>query len=38
MRSAFCLMATLADQTSLSWPDEFPRKTRRDGDAQAPSP
>src|ERR1700721_1839283 len=26
MRSAFCRMATLADQTSLPWPDEFPRK------------
>jgi hypothetical protein len=37
MPSAFCRMATLADQTSLPWPDEFPRKTRRDGDAQAPS-
>jgi hypothetical protein len=35
---AAVLMATLADQISLPWPDEFPRKTRRDGDAQAPSP
>jgi hypothetical protein len=35
---AAVLMATLADQTSLPWPDEFPRKTRRDGDAHAPSP
>ena len=31
------LMATLADQTSPPRPDEFPRKIRRDGDAQAPS-
>jgi hypothetical protein len=23
------LMATLADQTSLPWPDEFPRKLKR---------
>jgi hypothetical protein len=35
---AAVLMATLADQISLPWPDEFPRKTRRDGDARAPSP
>jgi hypothetical protein len=35
---AAVLMATLADQTSLPWPDEFPRRTRRDGEAQAPSP
>jgi hypothetical protein len=34
---AAVLMATLADQTSLPWPDEFPRKTGRDGDAHAPS-
>jgi len=34
---AAVLMATLADQTSLPWPDEFPRKIRRDGDAQVPS-
>ena len=33
---AAVLMATLADQTSLPWPDEFPRKTRRDGEGQAP--
>jgi hypothetical protein len=33
---AAVLMATLANQTSLPWPDEFPRKIRRDGDAQAP--
>jgi hypothetical protein len=26
---AAVLMATLADQTSLPWPDEFPRKIRR---------
>ena len=24
------LMATLADQTSLPWPDEFPRKIKRE--------
>jgi hypothetical protein len=35
--AAAVLMATLADQTSLPWPDEFPRKIRRDGDAQVPS-
>jgi hypothetical protein len=35
---AAVLMATLADQTSLPRPDEFLRKTRCDGDAQAPSP
>jgi hypothetical protein len=35
---AAVVMATLADQTSLPWPDEFPRKTRRAGDAEAPSP
>ena len=34
---AAVLMAALAGQTSLPWPDEFPRKTRRDGDAQVPS-
>src|SRR3984885_5450120 len=34
---AAALMATLADQASLPWPDEFPRKIRRDGDAQVPS-
>jgi hypothetical protein len=33
---AAVLMATLADQTSLPWPDEFPRKIRRDGNVQAP--
>jgi hypothetical protein len=27
---AAVLMATLADQTSLPWPDEFPRKIKRD--------
>jgi hypothetical protein len=27
---AAVLMATLADQTSLPWPDEFPRKIRRE--------
>jgi hypothetical protein len=27
---AAVLMATLADQTSLPWPDEFPRKVSRD--------
>jgi len=26
---AAVLMATLADQTSLPWPDEFPRKIQR---------
>jgi hypothetical protein len=26
---AAALMATLADQTSLPWPDEFPRKIER---------
>ena len=26
---AAVLMATLADQTSLPWPDEFPRKIKR---------
>jgi hypothetical protein len=26
---AAILMATLADQTSLPWPDEFPRKIER---------
>jgi hypothetical protein len=26
---AAVLMATLADQTSLPWPDEFPRKIER---------
>jgi hypothetical protein len=35
--AAAVLMATPADQTSLPWPDEFPRKIRRDGDAQVPS-
>jgi hypothetical protein len=29
---AAVLMATLADQTSLPWPDEFPRKITRDKD------
>jgi hypothetical protein len=29
---AAVLMATLADQTSLPWPDEFPRKIRRELD------
>jgi hypothetical protein len=28
-RLAIAQMATLADQTSLPWPDEFPRKIRR---------
>ena len=28
---ASVLMATLADQTSLPWPDEFPRKTNEGG-------
>jgi hypothetical protein len=27
---AAVLIATLADQTSLTWPDEFPRKSERD--------
>jgi hypothetical protein len=27
---AAVLMATLADQTSLPWPDEFPRKIKRE--------
>ena len=29
---AAALMATLADQTSLPWPDEFPRKIKREKD------
>ena len=28
---AAVLMGTLADQTSLPWPDEFPRKLNRAG-------
>ena len=27
---AAVLMATLADQTSLPWPDEFPRKIKHE--------
>jgi hypothetical protein len=27
---AAVLMAALADQTSLPWPDEFPRKIKRE--------
>lgn len=37
---AAVLMASLADQTSLSWPDEFPKKLDRENeasDATAPS-
>jgi hypothetical protein len=26
-------MATLVDQTSLPWPDEFPRKIKREKEA-----
>src|ERR1039458_9868046 len=32
---AAVLMATLADQTSLPWPDEFPRKIKRGNDLVA---
>jgi hypothetical protein len=31
------LMATLADQTSLPWPDEFPRKFKKD-EKREPNP
>lgn len=30
---AAVLMATLVDQTSLPWPDEFPRKIKREKEA-----
>ncbi len=30
---AAVLMATLSDQTSLPWPDEFPRKMKREKQA-----
>jgi hypothetical protein len=30
LTGAAVLMATLTDQTSLPWPDEFPRKIRRE--------
>jgi hypothetical protein len=32
---AAMLMATLQDQTSLPWPDEFPRKITRDDKPEA---
>jgi hypothetical protein len=31
---AAVLMAALADQTSLPWPDEFPRKIKKDADKE----
>jgi hypothetical protein len=31
---AAVLLATLADQTSLPWPDEFPRKIKRDDEKE----
>jgi hypothetical protein len=34
---AAVLMAALADQTSLPWPDEFPRKRERDQEAEVPN-
>jgi hypothetical protein len=30
---AAVLIATLTDQTSLPWPDEFPRKIKREKEA-----
>jgi hypothetical protein len=33
---AVVLMATLADQTSLPWPDEFPRKISRNDEDKEP--
>jgi hypothetical protein len=35
---AAVLLATLADQTSLSWPDEFPRKLTREPKASDDGP
>jgi hypothetical protein len=33
---AAVLLATLSDQTSLPWPDEFPRKIKGDDEEEKP--